>query len=421
MHDHTTVRVEERRSRTRGALRWIALLLLCMAALVAEADAATRTFAHPGLLHSAQDLARIREKLTLSAAPWQAGWERLIANPHASLDWKPRPVEIVYRGYDGQHPENYTLLYRDAAAAYALALRWKLGGDSRYADKAVEIMNAWSDKLTAIRGTSDAALAAGIYGYEFANAGELMRDYKGWNGDDFNRFKRMMLDVFYPINHDFLVRHNNAQIDHYWANWDLAQLNAILAIGVLTDRADLYDEAIDYFKHGAGNGSLAKAIWKLYPAQGMGQVQESGRDQGHATLVIALLGSLCQMAWSQGDDLFGYDDNRVLKGAEYVAAYNVCDTDGDRCDDTLALPYTPYSNSDVTQTTLSPNGRGALRPEWELLYNHYVVLKGLKAPYLTRFAAKVRAEGGGGDYGPNSGGYDQLGYGTLLYSLQPTP
>jgi len=46
--------------------------------------------------------------------------------------------------------------------------------------------------------------------------------------------------------------------------------------------------------------------------------------------------------------------------------------------------------------------------------------KGLNAPYLSRFVAKVRAEGGG-DYGPNSGGYDQLGYGTLLYSLQRTP
>jgi len=32
-------------------------------------------------------------------------------------------------------------------------------------------------------------------------------------------------------------------------------------------------------------------------------------------------------------------------------------------------------------------------------------------------AAAVRPEGGGGDYGPNSGGYDQLGYGTLLYTL----
>ncbi len=420
MHDSTPLPAPTRLARTHGALPWIALLLLCMTAFVAGAAPATRTFAHPGLLHSAEDLARIREKLAVSAAPWQAGWERLTANSHASLDWTPHPVEIVYRGYDGQHTENYAQLFRDAAAAYALALRWKLGGDSRYADKAVEIMNAWSGKLTAIRGTSDAALAAGIYGYEFANAGELMRDYKGWSTADIERFKQMLLQVFYPINHDFLVRHNNAQIDHYWANWDLAQLNTILAIGVFTDSSTLYDEAIDYFKHGAGNGSVTKAIWKLYPEQGLGQVQESGRDQGHAMLVIALLGSLCQMAWNQGDDLFGYDDNRVLKGAEYVAAYNVCDKDGS-CDDSLVLPFTTYSNSDVTQTTISPTGRGALRPEWELLYNHYVVLKGLKAPYLTRFAAKVRAEGGGGDYGPNSGGYDQLGYGTLLYSLQQTP
>lgn len=45
------------------------------------------------------------------------------------------------------------------------------------------------------------------------------------------------------------------------------------------------------------------------------------------------------------------------------------------------------------------------------------MLKGLKAPNVKAFAHKVQVEGGGGDYGPNSGGYDQLGYGTLLYSL----
>jgi hypothetical protein len=29
----------------------------------------------------------------------------------------------------------------------------------------------------------------------------------------------------------------------------------------------------------------------------------------------------------------------------------------------------------------------------------------------------VRPESGGGDYGPNSGGFDQLGYGTLTATL----
>jgi hypothetical protein len=32
-------------------------------------------------------------------------------------------------------------------------------------------------------------------------------------------------------------------------------------------------------------------------------------------------------------------------------------------------------------------------------------------------AEKERPEGGGGDYGPNSGGFDQLGYGTLTATL----
>jgi len=32
-------------------------------------------------------------------------------------------------------------------------------------------------------------------------------------------------------------------------------------------------------------------------------------------------------------------------------------------------------------------------------------------------AEKTRPEGGGGDYGPNSGGFDQLGYGTLTALL----
>ena len=35
-----------------------------------------------------------------------------------------------------------------------------------------------------------------------------------------------------------------------------------------------------------------------------------------------------------------------------------------------------------------------------------------------RNSSKLRPEGGGGNYGPNSGGFDQLGYGTLTYTLK---
>lgn len=59
---------------------------------------------------------------------------------------------------------------------------------------------------------------------------------------------------------------------------------------------------------------------------------------------------------------------------------------------------------------------------WELLYAHYGGIKGVSAPYTLEFRdwaveKNGGAEGGGGDYGRTSGGYDQLGYGTLLFRL----
>jgi hypothetical protein len=366
-------------------------------------------FVHPGLLHSDADFARMKAKVDAGDEPWLSGWQRLTANAHAQLTWTARPAAMIYRGADGTNPENYAQLYNDAAAAYALAVRWKVSGDPHYADKAVEVLNAWSAVLVGIGGTSDRFLAAGLYGYQMANAAEIMRGYTGWSPPDFARFKTMMLTVFYPMNHDFLAHHNGACISHYWANWDLCNMDAILAIGVLVDDRSIYDEAVTYFKTGAGNGAIDKAVVTIQPGN-LGQWQESGRDQGHNTLGIGLMGAFCEMAWKQGDDLYGYEDNRFLAGAEYVAKYNLGDD----------VPYTTYDNCDnVNQTVISSSGRGDTRPIWELVYNHYVNRRAVAAPYSAAYAALVRPEGGGGDYGPNSGGYDQLGYGTLTATLDP--
>jgi hypothetical protein len=116
------------------------------------------------------------------------------------------------------------------------------------------------------------------------------------------------------------------------------------------------------------------------------------------------------MAWKQGDDLYSYGDNRFLGGAEYVASYNLGND----------VPYVTYSTCDpVVQTVIAPAGRGDNRPIWELVYNHYVNRKRMAAPNTAAYATRVRPEGGGGDYGPNSGGFDQLGYGTLTATLDP--
>jgi hypothetical protein len=99
--------------------------------------------------------------------------------------------------------------------------------------------------------------------------------------------------------------------------------------------------------------------------------------------------------------------------AEYVAKYNLG----------YDVPYTNYTNSDVSQPVIKNSSRGDIRPSWELLYSHYGVLKGCNASWTEQYRDLVvrngsGAEGGGGDYGSTSGGYDQLGYGTLMYRLR---
>ncbi|MFF0269856.1 alginate lyase family protein [Kribbella sp. NPDC004536] len=376
------------------------------AALGQSAAAAPATFTHPGALHNWGDLNRAKVRVAAGNDPWLSGWNRLVANSHAQSTWQPNPQATVIRGGTG---ENYGILYNDIHAAYQNALRWQVQGTSANGDCARNILNAWSAKLTTVTGNADRFLAAGIYGYQFANVAELLRGYPGF---DLARFKTMLLNVFYPLNNQFLLDHNGACITNYWANWDLCNMNSILAIGILCDDGAKYDQAVNYFKNGAGNGSIAHAIPFVYDDQGLAQWQESGRDQGHTMMGMGQMGAFCEMAWNQGDDLYGYDNNRFMKAAQYVAKYNLGED----------VPFTKYTwgtgqNCAYQEhTVISSASRGQLRPVWEILHYHYTRRKYLSVPYISAMAAQVRPEGGGGDYGPNSGGFDQTGFGTLTYA-----
>src|SRR5687768_2717510 len=185
--------VNEVNANKRGlfhSLRWTAL-----AALVAGVTQASFGAVHPGMLHTEADFTRMREKVNASAQPWKGSWDLLVTRRNSQSNWGPRPVATVIRGGTG---DNVALLYNDVHAAYQNALRWKISGDVAHAEKAIGIMNAWSSTLTSIGGNADRFLAAGLQGYQFANAAEIMRTYSGWAPADFTRCKAMMITVFYP-------------------------------------------------------------------------------------------------------------------------------------------------------------------------------------------------------------------------------
>ncbi|MFG2378407.1 alginate lyase family protein [Streptomyces sp. NPDC048504] len=398
----------------RGLLKTVggltAAVALGGATVATTAHAAPATFTHPGMLHNAGDINRAKVRVAAGTDPWLSGWNRLTANSHSQSTWTNRATATIIRGGDGQ---NYSLLYNDIAAAYQNALRWKVGGTEANAVCAANILNAWSSTLTSVTGNADRFLAAGLYGWQFANACELMRDYSGFN---LAAAQQMLANVFYPLNNSFLTNHNDACITNYWANWDLCNMASILAIGILNEDSAKYDQAVTYFKSGAGNGSIAHAVPYLYTdsdGYALGQWQESGRDQGHTVMGMGQMGAICEMAWNQGDDLYSYDSRRFMKAAQYVAKYN---SGSD-------VPYTTYtwgtgqSCAQSSQTVISSASRGQIRPVWAMLHFHYNRRIGLDDKYISAmYYNLVAPEGGGGDYGTDSGGYDQLGFGTLMYA-----
>jgi len=370
---------------------------------------------HPGGLITQDDVDRI--KANLGVDPWLSGWNKLTANAHAQATYVASPTVKLIRGgnsVEEPNPDNYSHAMNDAAAAFQLGIRWKISGDAKYAQAAVNILNAWASTCTQLSGDPNIALGSGIYGYEFAIAGEQLRDYSSWNAADFQKYQQWMLTVFYPLCNSFLTGHFNCNPLHTWSNWDLCNLAAVMAMGILTDQRSLYNYALSYVqKTGMGNGNIFQTINFVYKTEGLAQMQESGRDQGHCTLSLALLTTICQLAWNQGDDLWGFNDNMVLKASEYVAKYNIAQLD---------VPYTPYNwypacdNSTQALPAIGSDSRGTIRPMWGMIYYHYVKVSGKTATYSGMGVQVTQPEGGGGDYGGNSGGFDQLGFGTLLFA-----
>lgn len=130
---------------------------------------------------------------------------------------------------------------------------WAGTGNRANADKARDLLNAWSASLTMITG-ADGPLGAGLQAFKFVNAAELLRHtgYDGWAETDIARCERSFLDVWYPAVSGYMLYANG--------NWDLTALQTILAIGVFCEETTLFEDALRFAAAGAGNGSIAHRI-----------------------------------------------------------------------------------------------------------------------------------------------------------------
>lgn len=417
-----------------------------------EFTAGQQGFVHPGALVTQADIDRAKKMIFDDKNEYMVrAWQILCDNQWSRAGTATWPTVYVQRGLSG---DNYMNAARAAHCAFQNALRWKIGGDRANADWAVQTMMNWCNVTEAVTGNTNISLAAGLYGYEFANAAELMRDYDGWAPEDFERFKRWMVKVWYNPAIDFLRRRHDTWMNfrhpecgerpgHYWSNWGLCNALCVMSIGILCDDVHMYNQGVSFYKYDHQgtfvedrtqtpmiyNDGCNEFIGNLVPitmpdARGpfgfLGQMQESGRDQGHAVMALGCALDICQVGFNQGDDLYAYMNDRIAAGAEYVAALNFAGLSG------ADLPWYPYEYADcagvrgASWQMFGPNegGKGERRPMWDRVRGYYEGLRGVKMQYSDAAAAVLCPDGGGGNYNANSGGYDHLGF-TTLTSWRP--
>lgn len=455
-------------------LKPISLAIVAMSLFSQTSQAA---LLHPGMSHTQADLDRMKYQVEAQIDPWYSSYQEMSEDSKASYDYEVQGDTSMTEIYRDSPYTNLDEFESDSRAAYYNAIRWIVEGDSSYADKAVEIFNAWTG-LTYVQHSGTMTLSGSMI-YVMLEAAEIIKStYDGWSDEDIEKFGDMLV---YPGYSNTEVPDDlETQGTWYWrvymgdpnraGNQELSGWRAAMAIGIFLDNEIIYDRAYRYVAgmthrdddlayHSGPNystdeitttpyniaynyesseevedsgfdGVLTNYVWEN------GQCAEASRDQGHTMWGLSLIGALSEMAWSQGDDLYGLEDNRYLLGLEYALRYNLSylqsyDDQEDSWEPTVdsgefiqranktartkSLAINPYYEYDYDGDNVS---RGNLSQSfYELVWGHYVG-RGIAsedddAKWLTRGRDYHLEDNDGIEQTDTGGAY--IGWGGLTY------
>ena len=207
------------------------------------------------------------------------------------------PYEVIARDGEFRHTKGGS--ERDMEAAFDMACKGQT-------TEALRIIQAYATTLQRLDG-HDAPLCA-IQCFKLVRAMTLLKAHETAEWSD------MIRRALLPMMTKF-----DADSPYANGNWGAIVNRLRMACAIFLRDSTLYQAAKDYYLTAFDNGSLPRYI------DASGQCQETGRDQGHVQLGLEALAQTCEMAWEQGDDLWGALDNRLLKGFEYTARYNLGD------------------------------------------------------------------------------------------------
>jgi Alginate lyase len=343
-------------------------------------------FVHPGLLLTSADIARMKAKIASKVDPWFSNYDTLVNNNLSSTTRAyTTPPAIIGRNAGSAYAADRGPCELDATAAYQNAVIYAVTGQPAYADYAVKILNAYAAGVQHFDAADpERDLEAAILGWLWVEAAELIRysgyDYTGWSAADIVTFNQWINDVVYsdeaykPGGVLVTPLPNGAGVRGAFG------LRTKMAIGIYLDDRAIYNEAVDYFFNGQGNGAP-----QYYILPSTGEIWEEGRDQAHAQGGLSRLIETAHLAHNQGDEtLYAWSNNALSRAIEYIASYNLGNS----------VPYTPIQPFTLKDSAIYPmisaTDRGMWATVYELPYHYWHDINGVVMPYTLQ---AITAEG----------------------------
>ncbi|MGW3684753.1 alginate lyase family protein [Streptomyces sp. NPDC005125] len=302
-------------------------------AVKAATVAAPASFTHPGVLVSRPQLDFVRAKVQVGAQPWKSAYDQMLASKYASLTRTAKPRAVVECGSYSNPNYGCTDEREDAIAAYTLALAWYITQDSRYAQKSIEIMDAWSAVIQD-HTNSNAPLQTGWAGSSWPRAAEIIKyTYSSWPNS--GRFATMLRNVYLPK----VINGSNSN-----GNWELSMTEAAIGIAVFLEDRTAYDKAVTKFRgrvpayiYITADGALPKTApgsgldtrdeivgyWQGQSTFMDGLSQETCRDLTHTGYGISAISHIAETSRIQGQDLYPEIAERLRHALGLHAKYQL--------------------------------------------------------------------------------------------------
>jgi hypothetical protein len=418
---------------------------------VTESRTATATVSliHPGVGVTRALLDNMRDRVRAGDEPWASAF----VNFSAISSSKTAPLirntgdnpDYVNIPGGGQGTSGYYVvrnMAQDAHTAWAQTIMWYITGNEVYRQNAMKLLRAWS-QVQSIGSIYDEQIRVSLAVYQFTYAAEILRSAPSntspydWTGDDTTAFVSY-LDIM------------KSKYNRWWhfMNQHGMCVMATMGSAIFRDNGDDYALAVqrattnpelgtnydfsDSSNPQIRNGSILAQIREVTKDVSTGatvpaniQVVEMGRDQAHPYVGIGALSNAAMTSYLQGTkvdpvlgtissasngvNLFGFLDHRLLFGVNYLTKYNL------GFDVTYIPTYTNQTSTGQIAYAPTTSDRGTIQAKLGILYSYYKYFE-RRGDMETNESTKYLAQAFSKIY-PEGDDQDMVGHGVLMYTL----